>query len=129
VKDPRPVFLSFIPKEQWRVYQFLGERLRQGVDERRALIDLVQSDVPLDPTTRRLIARDLEEHYFSSTKRVLNRRRNAMRENLYNAVKTALQRDGWKALDAEYRAAVAVGKNVDAIRKQIQRARKKKRAK
>jgi hypothetical protein len=121
--------MKFIAEQQRRVYEFLLDRLLQGVDEGRALIDLVQSDVPLDPITRRLIARDLEEHYFPSPKRRLNQRRNKMRENLYTAIRATLRKDGWKALDAEYYAANAIGKEVGAMRKQIQRARKKKRAK
>jgi hypothetical protein len=99
------------------------------VDERQALLDLVDSDMPLDRVTRGLLARDLQDYYFPSRKSELNRRRNQLRESLYHYLKAALRKDGWNARDAEGIAAQAVGKNLEAIDRQIRRDRKRKRAK
>jgi hypothetical protein len=126
-KDARAILRPFFP--QTPAYQFLTDRLRQGVDERQALIDLVDSDVPLDREMRRMLAGDLREHYFPSSKRALKQRRALMGIDFYRSVKAGLKRAGWKATDADNEAAKAVGKSVEAINRQITRANEAKRKK
>ena len=46
-----------------------GDRANFDVEAKRALIDLVQSDVPLGGWVRQLIAGELQEHFFPPSSR------------------------------------------------------------
>jgi hypothetical protein len=89
----------------------------------RAIIDLLLSNIPLDRESRQSIADTLR--FFTDPKPVTKAR--LIREETEYAVtlKRHLQEDGATALEAEQLVAESLGlKNVDALRKRIQRARK-----
>jgi hypothetical protein len=91
-----------------------------------AIIDLVASDVPLDPRTRSLLAGDLRSLYFPDAERdrsVKRRAEIAMIESL----KHLLLRRGMLTKEAEHAIIQTIGKalgitSVATLRKRIQRA-------
>jgi hypothetical protein len=94
-----------------------------------ALVELVRSDIPLDPDTRQLIAGALEEYYFPG-KRARQEKRRAETFSFLQVVdgmKNFLRHNKKKplsALDAEAVIAERMyGISVDALRQQITRAR------
>jgi hypothetical protein len=113
------------------VAQFLFKRLNgvpmRDIDQtwKRAVIDLVASDVPLDRHYRRLLAGELERLYFppsSAQKRATKRQIEAA---AFADMKAALMRSqGMTASAAEGYIAETYSLSVDALRKRRQRAPK-----
>jgi hypothetical protein len=93
----------------------------------RALVHLLESDIPLGPGMRSKIAGDLAEFYYPSSKRIKTWRKNSMAAILATHEKARLQKTGMSASDAEAAAAAKFGKSVDAIKQQRKRDKRETR--
>jgi hypothetical protein len=89
---------------------------------KQAVVDLVVSDMPLDPLTRRLIAGELQRLYFPKESDKKSKQQNQLwaarlfQNHLQNAA-------GMSATEAEAEVAKILGISVDALRQRRQRQR------
>jgi hypothetical protein len=86
----------------------------------QAVIDLVASDVPLDPIMRHLIAGELRRLYFPNAERD-RRERRRLEIAAIESQKQLLQGRGMTAKEVEQAIAENFGISVDGLRKKIQR--------
>jgi hypothetical protein len=94
-----------------------------GARRKEAIIDLVASDVPLDPRTRSLIAAELRRLYFPNPERD-RRAKRQMRAASVELYKQQMRRYGLTAAEAEHEIAAALGfKTVGALRKHLLRSK------
>jgi hypothetical protein len=137
---------SWPPSESQR---FLDERLAGFANERyqppqpyppkhyveayfHALVELVRSDIPLDPNTRYILADILESHFFPKLRR-RQERKEAQRHDAFQFVQTVTNLKAWlrnkdkknplSALGAEEAVAALFDMEVEALRKRYHRAR------
>jgi hypothetical protein len=109
---------------------FLLERIitknpKDRISFEQAMIELVESDVPIDPMWRKMIARDLRDLYYPPSKHQRKNKEKSDRVFFYQFSKQLFRRKGRSAPRAEEIAAWEVGKSVEAMRKEVQRTRKK----
>jgi hypothetical protein len=111
--------------------QFLSDRL-SGVSSdddydnkwKQAIVDLVKSDIPLDPRSRSLLAGDLHRLYFPNDERDRRDKQRMEAAWIEELMETALSR-GMTTAEAREEIAKALGINsVEALRKRVQRAPK-----
>jgi hypothetical protein len=89
-----------------------------------ALIELSQSDIPLDDQWRHSIAAAFHRRAFRNPESVVKSKRR-VEAKLVASLKRLLKERGETALDAEGRVAEAFGlRDVDSLRKRIRRTRK-----
>jgi|SRR5260370_11071667 hypothetical protein len=103
---------------------FLIERAKLGDSVGRALIELLRSDVPLDPDVRRAIAWKLERLYFPPSKRELQKERGRNDAEGIKALKAYLRQEGVTATQAEECLAEIFGISVEGLRQRLKRGRK-----
>jgi hypothetical protein len=89
----------------------------------QATIDLVASDVPLDPLMRHLIAGELRGLYFPNVERD-RRERRRLEIATIESQKQLLRGRGMTAKEIEQAIAESFGISVDGLRKKIQRERR-----
>ena len=119
---PVEVFMMKKTLEQMRLVNETGQDPVRG----QALVDLVASDVPLDPSTRRWIANELARLYKSERPVSPKVKRQI---KLLAARQLQLYFENYEGMapgDAEQAAAKAIGLDVDALRQRRRRARKRK---
>jgi hypothetical protein len=123
----------WIPPEDPAV-EFLRKRLNEiRADDplfdrkwQQAVVDLVASDVPLDPVSRRLIAGELQRFYFP--KESDNQRKQRIELLYARRLQDHLQTvAGMSATDAEAEVAESLGISVDALRRRRTRQQSKRR--
>jgi hypothetical protein len=87
-----------------------------------SVVDLVASDVPLDPFMRRMIAGELHRLYFSkeSTKKQKQRIKLMFADDLQHYLQIVVGMSATEA-EAEAEAAESLGTTVDGLRKRRQR--------
>jgi hypothetical protein len=87
----------------------------------QAVIDLVASNIPLDPRTRSLLAGELSRLYFPNAERD-RRARRRIESAAIEDLKRELLRRGMTAAEVEREVAQTFGISVPALRKRTQRA-------
>jgi hypothetical protein len=140
VRDPvaKPPRIETVkgPSCPWPATQedrFFRERLNGVPDDveayLHALVELVRSDVPLDPDTRDLLADVVEEFYFPKKRE----REEARRRDAFYFVQSVDKLKAWlrknkkkplSALDVEEMTAKFFRIEVETLRKRYQRARR-----
>jgi hypothetical protein len=91
------------------------------MDLKQSTIDLIKSDVPLDPRTRQLIAANLQRLLFPNTARDRREQRQREIEDIED-LRRRLENQGMMAKEIEVEIAKALGISVAALRKKMQRS-------
>jgi hypothetical protein len=123
--------LGLIVPAEPPAWRFIVERLKKVRPDdpqykkkwQQATIDLVASDVPLDPLMRHLIAGELRGLYFPNVERD-RRERRRLEIATIESQKQLLRGRGMTAKEIEQAIAESFGISVDGLRKKIQRERR-----
>jgi hypothetical protein len=123
--DALGLFVPWVPPaEQFMIDKLKGVPLEQFDDEwKRAVCDLVASNVPLDAYMRKLLAGELRRLYFPNPEHE-RQEKGRLEAQFWKWEQRWLEQRGETALDAEEMIAESHGLSVAALRKRKQRARK-----
>lgn len=116
--------------------KFINDRLQEVPHDdpefdskwKLAIVDLVKSDIPLDPRSRSLLAGELRRLYFPNAERD-HREHQRMEAAVIDDLEEELLSRGMTVAQAREAVVQTLGKalrinNVDALRKRMQRAQK-----
>jgi hypothetical protein len=91
---------------------------------KQLLIDLLESDQPLDSWTRAMIAGHLRRFFFSDSTPTKKEWRHIQDRTAHELIRRLRENCGMTAGDAEQHVATELGISIDALRQRLQRLRR-----